>query len=148
MSSTSGGQISTRCPSCGSKSQSTSLLGPSIRNSSSQYLMPSLQFPFSLTIPLPENSFFGLALDRHRHGLLVVVYRLSSPSFSVLASYHLTTFNQLFLAQLPNSTILNNVVVDFRTLTSLMQPMALSSKSTSTARPRFCQDLKPLAIPI
>ncbi|CAA2960019.1 uncharacterized protein LOC111399047 [Olea europaea subsp. europaea] len=69
---------------------------------------------------LPENSFFGLALDSHRHGLLVVVYRLSSPSFSALASYCLATFNQLFLAPLPNSTILNNVVFDFRTLTSLM----------------------------
>lgn len=63
---------------------------------------------------LPENtSFFGLALDRHHHRLLAVVHRPSTPSFSALASYHLTTFNQLFLAPLPNTTVPNDVAVDF-----------------------------------
>ncbi|CAI9785437.1 unnamed protein product [Fraxinus pennsylvanica] len=63
---------------------------------------------------LPENSsFFGVALDRHHHRLLAVVHHPSIPSFSALASYHLTTFNQLFLAPLPNSTVPNDVAVDF-----------------------------------
>ncbi|KAL2546023.1 NHL domain-containing protein [Forsythia ovata] len=71
---------------------------------------------------LPENSsFFGLALDRLHHRLLAVVHRPatpSTPSFSALASYHLATFNQLFLAPLPpspfpNSTVPNDVAVDF-----------------------------------
>ncbi|CAI9756008.1 unnamed protein product [Fraxinus pennsylvanica] len=66
---------------------------------------------------LPENSsFIGLALDRLHHRLLAVVHRPATPptpSFSALASYHLTTFNQLFLAQLPNSTVPNDVAIDF-----------------------------------
>ncbi|KAL2518882.1 NHL domain-containing protein [Abeliophyllum distichum] len=71
---------------------------------------------------LPENSsFYGLALDRLHHRLLAVVHRPatpSTPSFSALASYHLTTFNQLFLAPLPaspfpNSTVPSDVAVDF-----------------------------------
>ncbi|KAL2485066.1 NHL domain-containing protein [Abeliophyllum distichum] len=71
---------------------------------------------------LPSNSsFLGLALDRRHHRLLAVVHRpstLTTPAFNALASYHLSTFDQLFLTPLPPTTlpfttVANDVAVDF-----------------------------------
>ncbi|KAL2506084.1 Protein LYK5 [Abeliophyllum distichum] len=71
---------------------------------------------------LPSNSsFLGLALDLRHHRLLAVVHRpstLTTPAFNALASYHLSTFDQLFLTPLPPTTlpfttVANDVAVDF-----------------------------------
>ncbi|KAL2511288.1 NHL domain-containing protein [Abeliophyllum distichum] len=71
---------------------------------------------------LPSNSsFLGLALDLRHHRLLAVVHRpstLTTPAFNALVSYHLSTFDQLFLTPLPPTTlpfttVANDVAVDF-----------------------------------
>lgn len=69
----------------------------------------------------PNSSFLGLALDRRHHRILAVVHRFSTPTtpaFNALASYHLSTFHQLFLTPLPptplhSTVVANDVAVDF-----------------------------------
>ncbi|KAL2504092.1 NHL domain-containing protein [Abeliophyllum distichum] len=102
---------------------------------------------------LPSNSsFLGLALDLRHHRLLAVVHRpstLTTPAFNALASYHLSTFDQLFLTPLPPPPFpsppsqMTSQLTSLETLTSPTRPMTPSTKSTLKGRPQFYQNPKP-----